>query len=141
MYQYLTLGSNDMQRSKRFYDAIGAALGFVLQYEGDIAQDSKNASLGYGPAAPAGEKPKLSLWIVQTYDGKPATFGNGVTVVFDASSVAQVQAFHAAALAAGGSDEGAPGYREHYAPDFYAAYVRDPEGNKLAVVFRDPSRR
>ena len=60
--------------------------------------------------------------------------GNGVTVAFDAPSRAAVDAFHAAALAAGGSDEGPPGIREHYHPNYYGAYVRDPDGNKLCVV-------
>ena len=54
---------------------------------------------------------------------------------FPATSHEQVQAFHAAALAHGGSDDGAPGPREHYGPDWYSAYVRDPSGNKLSIVF------
>jgi hypothetical protein len=69
-----------MERSKRFYDAIGATLGFVLHYDGAISESSDKGSLGYGPATRVGEKPKMSLWIVQTYDGKPAASGNSVTV-------------------------------------------------------------
>ena len=68
------------------------------------------------------------------YDQKDATPGNGVTVAFDAPSRAAVDAFHAAALAAGGTDEGPPGVREHYHSNYYGAYVRDPDGNKICVV-------
>ncbi len=70
-------------------------------------------------------------------DGAPATPGNGTMVSFLASSRAAVDAFHAAALAHGGTDEGAPGLRPQYGAQFYAAYVRDPDGNKLnAVCYR-----
>ena len=69
-------------------------------------------------------------------NGQPARAGNGIMVGLHADSEAQVQAFHAAALANGGTDEGAPGLRPQYAPDYFGAYVRDPEGNKLHVVHR-----
>jgi len=73
--------------------------------------------------------------------GAPASVGNGGMVALWASSWAQVDGFHAAALAHGGASEGAPGLRLLYNPDFYAAYVRDPDGNKLAVVCRGFTRR
>ena len=63
-----------------------------------------------------------------------ASAGNGVTVAFTVPSRAAVDAFHAAALANGGTDEGPPGLRTHYHPDYYGAYVRDPEGNKICAV-------
>ncbi|MFM7444877.1 MAG: VOC family protein, partial [Tabrizicola sp.] len=73
----------------------------------------------------------------QPFDGNPASVGNGTMVSFLAQTRAQVDAFHAAALAHGGTDEGAPGLRPQYGPHFYAAYVRDPDGNKLnAVCYR-----
>ena len=77
-----------------------------------------------------------ALWVCKPYNGAPASVGNGGMVALWASSWAQVDAFHAAALAHGGTSEGAPGLRLLYNPDFYAAYVRDPDGNKLAVVCR-----
>jgi predicted lactoylglutathione lyase len=77
-----------------------------------------------------------ALWICKPFDGAPATAGNGSMVALRAKNWLQVGAFHAAALANGGTSEGNPGLRLQYNPDFYAAYVRDPDGNKLAVVCR-----
>ena len=64
--------------------------------------------------------------------------GNGVTVAFEAPDRASVDRFHAAGLAQGGTDEGAPGLRPHYHPDYYGAYLRDPDGNKLCCVCHRP---
>jgi catechol 2,3-dioxygenase-like lactoylglutathione lyase family enzyme len=75
---------------------------------------------------------------MRPYDRKAASPGNGAMVAYKAPTRAAVDAFHAAALAAGGSDEGAPGIREHYHPDYYGAYVRDPDGNKLCAVCLGP---
>jgi len=77
---------------------------------------------------------ELAFWIGLPFDGRPAGPGNGSMVAFRAVEPAQVDAFHAAALAHGGVSEGEPGFRRHYGPDFYAAYVRDRDGNKLAAV-------
>jgi len=68
------------------------------------------------------------------FDGQEARAGNGVHIAYFAADRATVDAFHAAALANGGSDEGAPGLRPHYHPNYYGAYVRDPDGNKLQAV-------
>jgi catechol 2,3-dioxygenase-like lactoylglutathione lyase family enzyme len=84
--------------------------------------------LGYG--LPTGVK----LFVVHPFDGKQAVAGNGVHAAFAASSRAVVDQFHALALANGGTDEGAPGLRPHYHPNYYGAYVRDPDGNKLQAV-------
>ena len=73
------------------------------------------------------------------FDQQPATAGNGSMVAVAAPSRRGVDEFHAAALAAGGSSEGAPGLRPHYGPNFYVAYVRDPDGNKLAAVHVGPA--
>ncbi len=129
MYSYTTLGSDDMARSKAFFVPTLAALDVVPFYD-------SNDGLAF---AKRGIK-LPSLWITSPFDGQAASRGNGAMLALEASSTEQVNAFHAAALANGGSDEGAPGYREHYAPNFYAAYVRDPFGNKLCAVFRDPAR-
>jgi catechol 2,3-dioxygenase-like lactoylglutathione lyase family enzyme len=129
MYSYTTLGSNDLKASKKFFDATLGAIGVSCFYEGDDAVAYSKT----GTQRPA-------LWVVKPFNGGTANFGNGAMLCFESASAAEVNAFYAAALANGGSDEGAPGYREQYSPDFYACYVRDPVGNKLAVVFRDPAR-
>lgn len=128
MLRYVTLGADDLAAATRFYDAVLAPLGYVRQITTEV-------ELGYGPPVPAGAKPTPRLWILKPYDGRPATFGNGVDVAFEATSEAAVDAFHAAALATGGSNEGGPGIRTHYSPTFYTAYVRDPVGNKLNAVY------
>ena len=79
------------------------------------------------------------FWVLRPHDKKDATPGNGAMVAFEAATRAAVDAFHAAALAGGGSDEGPPGLRTHYHPDYYGAYVRDPEGNKLCAVCHRPA--
>ena len=89
--------------------------------------------VGYGPPAPA----RIMLWITHPYDKRPATVGNGSMPALVAPSWAAVDAFHAAGLAAGGTDEGAPGLRPH-GPHFYACYLRDPDGNKLSAVCEGP---
>jgi catechol 2,3-dioxygenase-like lactoylglutathione lyase family enzyme len=119
---YLTLGTNDVARAARFYDAALAPLGL-------IRRATEDGEVGYGLP----EDRRTRIWVTQPYDGKPASFGNGSMLALVAPSQQAVQDFHAAALAAGGTDEGAPGLRP-YGPAFYAAYVRDPDGNKLSAV-------
>lgn len=117
------LGSGDLARSVRFYDPVMAVLG--LSRLGDAPKNW----VGWGGDGGMG------LWLCLPYDGQPASHGNGTMVSFRASSAAQVRAFHATALAHGGTDEGAPGTRPAYSPDFYVAYVRDPDGHKLACSY------
>ena len=130
MFHYVTLGSNDMARSKRFYDAALKPLGIVCTIE-----DEKD--IAYAAAPNPGEQPVNRLWIVKPYLELPANWGNGTMVVFAADSRAAVDAFYAGAMGAGGIDEGAPGLRR-YSPNFYACYVRDPDGNKLSCVYDKP---
>lgn len=120
---HITLGTNDKQRSATFYDAVLGAMGFVrlpkppekpLAYERD------------------GQMP--TIYIYAPEDGRPATWGNGTHIAFIADTRAQVDVFHVQALKCGGISEGKPGPRPHYGPDYYAAYVRDPDGNKLQAV-------
>ena len=80
-----------------------------------------------------------SFWVGLPYNQLAASWGNGSMVAFAAQSRAAVDAAHAAAIAAGARDEGPPGYRPSYGPDYYGAYVRDPDGNKLHFVFRGGS--
>jgi len=79
------------------------------------------------------------LWIVRPIDKKAASVGNGITVGLEADNRPAVDAAHAAALKAGGKDEGAPGVRKHYHPNYYGAYVRDPDGNKVCIVCHKPA--
>jgi catechol 2,3-dioxygenase-like lactoylglutathione lyase family enzyme len=122
MLLYLTLGTNDLTTATQFYDPVMAAIGLHRQ-------STEPDEVGY--ATPGDTR--CRLWITRPYDGNPATVGNGSMPAFDAATRSAVDAFHAAALSAGGTDEGAPGLRP-YGPSFYAAYVRDPDGNKLSAV-------
>ena len=116
MIGYVTLGTNDIQRAARFYDALLGTLGAKRMMESDsfIAW----SAAGGGPA----------VSVIKPFDKKPATVGNGVMVALEASDKDQVQRLYDIALANGGSDEGPPGDR---GGGFYAGYFRDPDGNKL----------
>ena len=133
MLTYIYSGTNDLPRAIRFYDATLIPLGMPRCITGDPAWD--RISAGWGIYEDDGAR-ELAFWIGKPFDEQPATIGNGTMVAFSARSWKAVDDFHAAALASGGSSEGAPGLRAHYGPDFYAAYVRDPDGNKLAAVCR-----
>ena len=122
MFSHVTIGSNDLARGKLFYDRLLKPLGLVRH------ADYPNA-VGYGPT---GGRPQL--WVLSPLDKNAATVGNGITVGLEAADRAAVDACHAAAMAAGGKDEGAPGLRTHYHPNYYGAYVRDLDGNKICVV-------
>lgn len=116
MIGYVTLGTNDLQRGARFYDAIAQELGVdrMMESETFIAWGSAGAAAGLGLTRP--------------FDGNAATVGNGVMVALAARDKAQVDRLHALALSLGGKDEGPPGQRFE---GFYAAYFRDLDGNKL----------
>jgi catechol 2,3-dioxygenase-like lactoylglutathione lyase family enzyme len=130
MFSYVSLGTRDLARAMRFYDAVLAPLGHV-QVE-DYDPEDRSAAWGLDDPGP-------HLWVTQPFDGQPASVGNGTMVSFLAPDRAAVDAFHAAAMAQGGTDEGAPGLRSQYGPHFYAAYVRDPDGNKLNAVCYAPA--
>jgi catechol 2,3-dioxygenase-like lactoylglutathione lyase family enzyme len=128
MFSYVCVGTADIALARRFYDAALAPLGHarVAGYD-----DDRSSAWGRDDPGP-------HLWVTAPFDGGPARPGNGTMVSLLAPTRAAVDAFHAAALAAGGLDEGAPGLRPHYGPHFYAAYVRDPDGNKLNAVCYAP---
>ena len=132
MFTYICLGTNHLQRAARFYDAALAPLG--LHRCGGTESGTDNLA-GWGTYEADGTQ-ELALWLGQPFDGQAATAGNGTMVALAARSWAQVDAFYTRALLHGGSSEGMPGLRPQYSPDFYAAYVRDPDGNKLAAVCR-----
>ena len=135
MFAYLCLGANDLERSAKFYDGTLGILGLGRCDTSAENEASWTGWIGWGTDEKAGAV-QDALWICKPFDGAPASVGNGSMIALRAKSWAQVDAFHAAALSNGGTSEGAPGLRTHYNPDFYAAYVRDPDGNKLAVVCR-----
>ena len=121
---HVSIGTNDFPRAKAFYDAALATLQI------DCLMDTEDGS-GYGRRLP-------EFWVGFPHDGADASPGNGVHVCFNANSVAQVQAFHAKALELGAQDEGKPGLRREYADNYYAAFVRDLDGNKIEAVFFVP---
>ena len=127
MFSHVTVDSNDIAKTKTFYDGVTAPLGLVRHAEYPEA-------LGYGLT---GGRPQL--WIVRPLDKNAASVGNGITIGLEANNRSAVDAAHAAALKAGGKDEGAPGIRKHYHPNYYGAYVRDPDGNKVCIVCHKPA--
>ena len=133
MLSHFCLGTNDAERATRFYDAVLGALG--LTRCGGAEEGGEQQWHGWRVYGSEPDR-QITLWVCRPFDGRPASAGNGTMIAFDARSWREVERFHAAALACGGSSEGAPGLRLHYYPDFYAAYVRDPDGNKLAAVCR-----
>ena len=132
MIAYVTVGADDLSAAKRFYDAFLPALGYALTEGPEGLSYALPVAPGQGPVLP-------DFYVKPTYDGRPASPGNGSMVAFEAQSQAQVRALHAAGLAAGGSDEGAPGFRAAYGPRFYVGYLRDPQGNKIALFSSDPA--
>ena len=122
---YVTLGALDTDRSNAFYDAVLATIGWSshMAFPGWRAYSKGGAGMGF------------TVWICQPFDGAVASAGNGAMLAFAATSQDEVNALYAAAMAQGGSDEGAPGPRPDFGPKWYAAYLRDPTGNKLAVVY------
>ena len=116
MIGYVTVGTNDLERAARFYDALAAEMGTARMMEFDSFIAWGTAGGGAGIAA------------TKPYDGNAASVGNGVMVAFEAKDNDQVQRLYDIALANGGTDEGAPGPRGE---GFYAGYFRDPDGNKL----------
>jgi catechol 2,3-dioxygenase-like lactoylglutathione lyase family enzyme len=116
MIGYVTLGTNDLARAAKFYDAIAGELGVgrMMEFDTFIAWGVPGGGAGVGLTKP--------------FDGNPASVGNGVMVALEAKDEAQVARLHALALTHGGTCEGPPGPR---GDTFYAAYFRDPDGNKL----------
>lgn len=132
MIAYVTVGADDLDRAKRFYTAFLPALGYSL--------DEGPEGLSFALPVPPGERPvSPDFYVKPTFDGRPASTGNGTMIAFEVQNQQQVRELHAAALAAGGTDEGAPGFRAAYGPHFYVCYLRDPQGNKLALFSSDPT--
>lgn len=119
IFTHNCVGTNDVERAGRFYDAALAPLG--MKRLGAFLEQG----LAYGERA-------AEFLVLKPWDATPASAGNGVTLGFKAPNRPSVDAFHAAGLAAGGSDDGAPGTRDAV-PNAYGAYLRDPDGNKICA--------
>lgn len=125
MFSHLMVGANDLEASRKFYDAVLGTLG--------IKPGVSNRDIRYFYRTPSGV-----FAFTLPLDGKSATAANGGTIGFAAETVEQVNAFHSAGVANGGvSCEDPPGYREGPAGRMYLAYLRDPVGNKICAVFRE----
>lgn len=124
LLSHVSVGSNRFEQAVAFYDAVLATLGAqqLLAHDGAVA---------WGRQVP-------EFWVHTPIDGQPATLGNGTHVGFLAASRAEVDAFHAAALAAGARDEGAPGPRPHYGEPYYGCFVRDLDGHKVEAMCWQP---
>ena len=131
MIGYVTLGTNDLERARGFYDALLAEIGATRKM-----QFPETGFTLYG----TGER-RPGIAVTRPYDGEPATPGNGNMTAIAAGSRTIVDRLHAKALELGGTDEGAPGLRTPEGPAaFYGAYFRDLDGNKLCAFCIGPSR-
>ena len=119
MLHHVSVGTNDLARSAAFYDAVLPGVGLRL------IMDDPGEGRHYGTG-------HIEFSTIRT--DAPATAGNGVHIAWSVEDRGMVDAFHAAAVAAGGRDDGPPGLRPEYDAHYYAAFVRDPDGNKLEVV-------
>ncbi len=129
MIGYATLGTNDIARARDYYDALLGSIGAKRIMEFDS---------GFTMWGTGWDKPGLA--VTPPYDGNSATVGNGVMIAIPLDERGKVDALYAKALELGGSDEGAPGIRgEEGDQAFYAAYFRDPEGNKLCAFRVGPA--
>jgi len=117
---HVSIGTNDFPRAKEFYDAVLATLQIrcVVDFDEGAA---------YGREVP-------EFWVQLPHDGAAANPGNGTHVCFHAASEEEVNAFHRKALELGAEDEGKPGLRPEYSEVYYAAFVRDPDGNKIEAM-------
>ena len=122
MYSHTTVGANDLFRAKDFYDAVLEPLGLEVRYSG-------GGIIGWG--LPGGRPQFL---VVRPFDGGDASVGNGSMIALLAHKRSVVDACYAAAMAQGGLNEGRPGLRPQYHRNYYGAYFRDLDGNKICIV-------
>ncbi|HEY4985684.1 MAG TPA: VOC family protein [Bradyrhizobium sp.] len=121
MLDHITIGVSDFERSKTFYDRALRPLGITCLYA-----ESPDA-VGYGTG------PKLFFWIALRADPR-----RGAHIAFTAQDREAVDRFYEEAIAAGGIDNGAPGLRPHYHPNYYGAFVLDPDGYNIEAVYHSP---
>jgi catechol 2,3-dioxygenase-like lactoylglutathione lyase family enzyme len=121
MIDHVSIAVRDLKAGERFYTALLTTLGMSK------LREWPNAAIGYGKKYP-------EFWINRRKDMAPIAADSGVHICLRASDAAAVDAFHAAALAAGGTSDGAPGLRAQYHESYYAAFIRDPDGNCIEAV-------
>lgn len=121
MFTHIMVGANDPKKSVAFYNAALGALGIAAGQPTPVGAFYSHNGGNFGVGSPS--------------NGEAATFANGGTIGFKAETKEQVDAFHAAGLANGGTDEGAPGSRGNTPGDNYGAYLRDPDGNKICAFW------
>jgi catechol 2,3-dioxygenase-like lactoylglutathione lyase family enzyme len=127
MIDHLSITTTDLDRAQTFYDAVLGALGYPRV-------NRRPTAIGYGERERGPDaRPYISVYL-----SSGSLIPDNRHWCFRAQSRAAVRAFHAAALAHGGTDDGPPGIRERYSPDYYAAFVRDPDGNRIEAVTRRP---
>lgn len=127
MIDHTGISVSDFTKSRAFYGAALAPIGYALIMELSAAQTGHTDVAGFG------EPPKPDFWISRGTPNQPP-----IHIAFRVSTRAQVDAFYQAAIAAGGRDNGAPGLRPHYHPNYYAAFVLDPDGHNIEAVCHDP---
>ncbi|WP_103258743.1 VOC family protein [Tabrizicola aquatica] len=126
MIGYVTVGVDDIENARQFYSAFLPRLGYDL--------DVSDEGLGYSLSRPSTLQNALpDLYVRRPFDDRPASAGNGTMIAFQVPTQALLRDLHAAALSAGGQDDGAPGFRAAYGAGFYVGYLRDPQGNKIAL--------
>ncbi|MDZ7938468.1 MAG: VOC family protein [Rhodoferax sp.] len=125
MFSHVMVGVNDLEASRKFYDALLGTLG--------IGPGVANANRFFYRSRTG------NFGITTPINGEPASFGNGSTIGFNMESPEQADAFHAAGIANGGTTcENPPGWRDGSVGKLYLAYLRDPDGNKICALFRPP---
>ncbi|WP_189688054.1 VOC family protein [Pseudorhodoferax aquiterrae] len=127
MIDHTGITVSDFARSKSFYTSALAPLGYAMVMELSAAVTGHTDTAGFG------EPPKPEFWISAGHPNQPP-----IHIAFRAASRAVVDAFYAAAIAAGGRDNGAPGIRPHYHPNYYGAFVLDPDGHNIEAVCHAP---
>ena len=121
MIDHISISVRDLKAAERFYAALLATLGMTK------LREWPDAAIGYGKKYP-------EFWINRRSDMAPVAADSGVHICLRASDAAVVDAFHAAALSGGGTSDGAPGFRVQYHENYYAAFIRDPDGNRIEAV-------
>jgi catechol 2,3-dioxygenase-like lactoylglutathione lyase family enzyme len=127
MFSHIQIGARDLPKMIAFYDQIFSTLGLVR-----MPEENDGGPAGMGWQRPGQRWPQVFVQL--PFNGLPASSGNGMQISFSAQSQQQVRDAWQAALDNGGIDEGAPGLRPQYSEDYFGAYCRDPEGNKLCFV-------
>lgn len=132
MIGYVTVGVDDLAKAEAFYSSLLLRLGYGLE----VSDEGLSYSLS-GPSTEQNAPP--DFYVKPPFDGQPASAGNGTMVAFQVATQTLLRDLHAAAVAAGGRDEGAPGFRASYGAGFYVGYLRDPQGNKIALYCNNPA--